>query len=343
MKRIEDELGQTVSLAEFFQDPTVEGLAEQLRGQRARRPWSPLVTMQRRGRGRPFFCVHPALGSVARYDAIARHMGDERPFHALCSIGLEPHQVPDTRVEDMASRYVAAVRAQQPEGPYLLGGHSFGGLVAFEMAQQLWRSGERVELVALLDTGAPGIHALAGGGESADERDALIWLTLLRDADLPVAHYAELRRLAPDARLERFLELLRAASRIPAGYDLEQVRRMVAWRARIVPDAYLEYKPRVYPGKLLLLRAAEPVLALEERSKRASGAIIDGLAAPDVDPFHGWHALSSQPLAVERVPGDHFSMLRPPHVAALAARLGACLVATDGATTDQAGRIVAGG
>jgi thioesterase domain-containing protein len=313
LKRIEDRFGQAVSLPSFFQRPTIDGLAEQLRGHVPRRPWSPLVAIQPRGTGVPLFCVHPALGSVARYDALARQLGTDRPFYALTSIGLERDQAPDTRVEAMAERYLEAVRGVQPAGPYLLGGHSFGGLVAFEMAQQLVRAGEHVAVLALLDTVAPGP---AWQGDPADH-EALGIAAFLREVDVPIDVDA-LRELGPDDQLQRCLDAMAAAGRIPAGLDLDQVRRMVTWRTRIVPGAYRHYVPQRYPGDVTLFRASEPLFD-----------------ASMIDPFAGWTALSAQPIVEHRVPGDHYSMLRAPHLEILADQLGRCLGERDPQTPSR--------
>ena len=82
-------------------------------------------------------------------------MGKNQPFYGLQPIGLDGKSSPLTRIEDMATHYIEALQRVQPKGPYFLGGWSFGGWVAFEMAQQLQKSGEEVALVAVLDTLAP--------------------------------------------------------------------------------------------------------------------------------------------------------------------------------------------
>jgi pimeloyl-ACP methyl ester carboxylesterase len=143
-------------LSTLFLNPTVESLASTLFVENNSRSWSPLVAIQPKGSNPPFFCVHPIFGVVFPYYELAYHLGKNQPFYGLQPRGIDGEQPPITRIEDMAAYYIEALRVVQPKGPYFLGGWSFGGLVAFEMAQQLQKSGHEVGLVAMLDTLAPG-------------------------------------------------------------------------------------------------------------------------------------------------------------------------------------------
>src|SRR5262249_20922863 len=104
---------------------------------------------------RPFFCIHPAGGTVFCYKELSNLLGPEQPFYGLQARGLNGEQAPATRVEDMAADYIDALRTVQPAGPYALGGWSIGGVVAFEMARQLEAQGQRVDRLALLDSDFP--------------------------------------------------------------------------------------------------------------------------------------------------------------------------------------------
>ena len=104
----------------------------------------------------PFFCVHAIGGAVLCYRDLALGLGGEQPFYGIQAAGLEGgHAVDD--LPAMAARYAAAVEAAAPHGPYLLGGWSFGGVVAFEMAHQMQQRGRPVALVALLVGASPSV------------------------------------------------------------------------------------------------------------------------------------------------------------------------------------------
>jgi thioesterase domain-containing protein len=113
------------------------------------------VTIQIGGSKPPLFCVHAIDGNVLVFQNLARHLDPDQPVYGLQAKGLDGKQAPHTRFEDMAADYIKEIRTVQPEGPYLLAGYSSGGVVAFEMAQQLQAQGQQVELLALIDSYCP--------------------------------------------------------------------------------------------------------------------------------------------------------------------------------------------
>jgi thioesterase domain-containing protein len=111
-----------------------------------------LVRLQPEGKKRPFFCVHPASGTVAVFFDVARMIDAERPFFAFQPPGLDGERDPFFDLRALASGYVRQIRKVQPSGPYTFGGWSAGGLIAFQMAHELRASGEEVALLVLCDT-----------------------------------------------------------------------------------------------------------------------------------------------------------------------------------------------
>jgi thioesterase domain-containing protein/acyl carrier protein len=152
VRRIEKQLGKTLPLATFLQVSTIEELAKLIRDTGWLPAWSSLVAIQPHGSNPPFFCVHGIGGMIMGFRDLALHLGAEQPMYGLQAQGVDGKRPPFARVEDMASLYVQEVRRVQPRGPYLLGGLSFGGWVAYEMAQQLRTQGELVGFLGLFDT-----------------------------------------------------------------------------------------------------------------------------------------------------------------------------------------------
>jgi len=305
LARIEQEQGRQLPLAAFFRAPTVEQLARLLRQHESPSAAS-LVAIRTGGTRAPLFCVHPAGGNVLSFVALADALGPDQPLYALQSRGLEGGEEPLTRVEEMAARYLAEVRAAVPHGPYNLAGWSFGGLVAFEMARQLRRQGEEVALLALLDTRAPGTGE--GPAEDVFDDDAF-WLAdvagfLSRLAGRESAvTYEELRQAAPAAQVGLFVTRLQEIDFLPPGAGEDQVRRLLrVYKANVRAAAAYEGGP--YPGRVTVLRAAA-----EERQDEALG----------------WQRFSPEPVEVHDVPGDHVTVLARDNVPALAQRLGDCL------------------
>ena len=143
---------RAIPLQNLFRNPTIAQLAASSETQHS--PPEILVKFHE-GAGVPFFCVHPIGGSVLCYAEFARALGQERPFYALQSPPANNlATLPDT-LEEMASLYKREIQRVQAVGPYLLGGWSMGGVVAFEIAKQFQREGNSVGLLALFDTYPP--------------------------------------------------------------------------------------------------------------------------------------------------------------------------------------------
>ncbi len=152
MYGVEKSLGRKLPITALLEAPTVAGLAELMRRENWAPSWTSLVPIQPRGDKTPFFCVHGLGGTVLRFRELAALMGTSRPFYGLQAAGLDgSRRSPDT-IEEIAAAYLIEIRRVQPHGPYLLGGYSFGGFVIAEMARQLRAAGERVAMLAMLDT-----------------------------------------------------------------------------------------------------------------------------------------------------------------------------------------------
>jgi amino acid adenylation domain-containing protein len=308
--RVRERLGRELSLGELFRGATVERLARALEGGAPTGLPASLVRL-RDGAGTPFFCVHAAGGMAMAYLRLARRL-DDRPFYGVQARGLAPGETPAESVEEMAARYVEAVRVVQPRGPYLLGGWSVGGNIAWEMAQRLRAAGEEVAHLALVDCWAP----LDGSRPPLpDDADLLALLA----ADLGVRAEPgtlaslrdELRTLPPDARLTRFAGWIRRLE--PGTHDLDDAglrRRLDVYRA--TARAASAYRARPYDGRVTLFRA----------SRSAAWPSGDLSAeAWERDPRLRWRELLTRPLEVRGVPGTHHSIVVGPDVEGLAAAL----------------------
>ncbi|MFZ0803665.1 MAG: amino acid adenylation domain-containing protein [Terriglobales bacterium] len=152
MHRIGQIMGRPLPLAMLLESPTVERLLRVLRQEGWSRHWSSLVAIQPEGPKPPFFCIHGVGGNVVGFRDLGRHMSPTHPFYGLQACGLDGRQPPFSTIEEMASHYLREIASIQPRGPYFFGGFSLGGLVAYEMAQQLQTQGEEVGLLVLFDT-----------------------------------------------------------------------------------------------------------------------------------------------------------------------------------------------
>jgi len=308
--QIEETFAKRLPLSTLLRARTLSALAQVLRDDAPIDGWESLVPLQPSGTKTPLFCVHGVGGNVLNYRALSQHLGDDQPFYALQSRGIDGQVAPLTRIEEMARLYVDEIRRVQPRGPYFLAGLSFGGVVAFEMAQQLRDAGERVALVGLFDSSPVGYSRLCREQQFGDPTDTLtrrlkvhagvllkspergsylvkklrrVWRKVVyRSWQLVFALYEKLRRPLPRALL-----------------DVQQANYL----------ALRNYKPRIYPDDVTFFYAArEPEGFSREKQ-------------------HGWSVLAAGGVESIEVPGDHLTMLDEPHVRDLASRLSACIAA----------------
>jgi amino acid adenylation domain-containing protein len=290
--RVKSLTGKTLSLTTLFEHPTVETLARFLSRSKPADEHSPLVAIQPRGTKRPLFFVHTAGGNVIRYATLARQLGEEQPFYAFQS-----HEVGDgggdATVERMAARYVEAMLKMQPDGPYILGGWSMGGIVAFEMARQLHERGRHTALLILLDS------KRWRDSDTRPNDAALLWPFAL-ELGLPP------RDLEPSKlRGVEFMPYLTARAKeaglIQSDADVEQLRRFYEIYKNNVLAA-CDYTPQAVPVRGVLFKT-------RHRPSDADGEMADE-----------WAGLLAG-LSAHEVPGNHYTMMDYPNVVTLATLL----------------------
>lgn len=287
------------------QEANIEHLASVLRQKGSTVPQSSLVEIQPGGTKPPFFCVHPVGGTVFCYSDLAWYLGPDQPFYGLQARGILGTQFAQNHIEDMATHYIGALRTAQFAGPYLLGGWSMGGVVAFEMAQQLQEQGQEVALLALLDTTVP-----TAAKEALEEDEVTLLANFAKDLgsplDLSAPSLEHFSRLELHEQLRYLLQQARIAHVVPPDIDITQIQLLFHLYGTHV-YALRQYRAQVYHGRLTLFRARDQV----------SGGFRDSTV--------GWSKLAAGGVDVRVIPGDHRSMLREPYVQILAKQLRECL------------------
>jgi thioesterase domain-containing protein len=276
-------------------------------------PWSSLVMIQTGQKKQPFFCVHAAGGNVLEYRDLARLLGADQPFYGFQAQGLDGRQAPHTSIKEMATHYIREMREVQPEGPYLLGGRSSGGTIAFEMACQLSAVGEEVALLALLDTFPAGYFKLLPGSASFGQR-------LSRRAKKWQSHLINLRQLSLTEKLEYIIRKLRFAPAKAKHKIYRRAYKMYRKFGKPLPTvlqnieeinfaAVKDYEPQVYSGDVTLFLATD--------------------LTADYDSKDGWRELVQGQIETHEIPGNHLNMIKEPGVSVLAERLRASLERAD--------------
>ena len=297
---VEARFGAAPPLSRLRAAPTIAALACEVRARVRRSPWQPLVVLQRRGPGRPLFLLPGSDGNVFNFHALARHMAPERPVFGLQTPGLgdEP---PVPRVEELAAAHVETMRAAQPRGPYLLAGHCSGAIFALEIALELERRGERVALLAVIDSAPPSrFYTL----DFDFIRDAAEFYVIIargfkhwygRELSIDVE---ALRAVPPHLRAAHFMALARAIDAFPADAEDDRIERIRGLFSDFISNPYT-------PTGIL----SAPIAVF-----RASDSPFSPTGA-------SWDEVARRPVTIRERPGNHVSIITEPGVTATAREL----------------------
>lgn len=278
--------------------------------------WSPLVPIQPRGSRLPFFCVHAVGGNVNNFYELARELETDQPFYGLQAPQLHEVDEEETTIEKIAARYLEAVVPVVGDGPYLLGGYSFGSYVAYEMARQLEQQNKRVGLLVVVDSYSPlYLNKLTDTHSVADLLISLAWVRAREMGKQLMLSADDLRPLEFEAQLRFFHEKMIEADLLPPELDYDLVRRFVKGFA-VRRTASYTYKPPRYGGRLTLLKCEEIDALMTQRLMSV------GLDANE--PAFGWRELCDD-VEVHTVAGYHDVVCNQPYVKSLAARIHDCL------------------
>jgi len=268
-----------------------------LHSQRVRK-WSSLVAIQPHGSRVPVFGVHNAIGEVSFYHRLAPLLGPDQPVYGLRARGLGGKSEPLSRIEDMAAAYLREIAMVQPHGPYIIIGRCSGSRVAYEMAQQLTRSGEALALLCVIDPGSiPAPMSFAQ------------WLENLARYLKHHAAGGSLRGAVVRSAIER---LRRVRGRFPVGWNAarrnplreKKSRRAKAREARDNLSETLSssrFRESAYPGRILFFAAT------------------DSLRHEHAERTDSWRRVAS--LDVLHVPGGHRTIASPANLSVLAQHL----------------------
>jgi thioesterase domain-containing protein len=258
-----------------------------------------LVNIQPHGSWPPFFCVHAVGGQVISYAELSKEMGLEQPFYGLQSPPANWFPASEVSIEQMATLYNREIRTVQPVGPYLLSGWSMGGLVAWEMAQQLIQEGETIGLLALMDTTPPSAYL------EADDRDDDISM-LARFA----VHMSRLIGKNPQSLAQQFLLLTPQDQWKMVQETLTSYGVLAPKTAHAEMTALLDVFTRNFR-------------AMNNYSIQTSKqAVVYFRASETPERFSKlWTKWSGGGIQIHSVPGDHFTFLRQPNVRIIAETL----------------------
>ena len=286
MAQIQKQFHKKLSLATLFQNSTIEQIAHLLRLETDALDWSVLVPIKYKGNKPPLFCIHPSGGNVLCYQDLAYQLDLDQPVYGLQSFGLNPENQPHTSIEQMASYYIQAIQTVQANGPYFLMGWSLGGIVAFEMAQQLSHQGEQIAFLASVDA-----NPLFTTSE-LENNDAVFMVWMLGESLEPCLE--AIKQLEPQEKLIYVLEQARQKNLVSEDVDLTQIQHLLEIN-KLNIQSLGNYQPQSYLGSIIVIQASET----------------------NTDLASVWNELVEK-VDAYMIPGNHYNLVTTPQVQRLA-------------------------
>ncbi|WP_292938475.1 beta-ketoacyl synthase N-terminal-like domain-containing protein [Noviherbaspirillum sp.] len=327
MPRMRQACGIDLPLSILFEARTVQSLAKHIEAARrtstrndvSERAASDGMVLLQQGSSTPLFLLHPIGGGLRCYDSLVAMLDRDQTVYGFHAFGDGMSDAGHATIDDLALRYLSAIRRVQTVGPYQLAGWSFGGLLAFRIAQLLDEQAESVSLLMLIDAHLPDRSSRPAPPEPEE-----VWEIFVKYLPQEMAGSEFDANLLPASgdgeRFAVLAELLRTGAVAPGGRmpaATELARMYSVFQRNYV--ALWSFEPRPFAGKAIFFKA------------------IDTEAAPS-----GWQApwpeLVRGGCDIVQVNGDHFSILRPPGIEDIATRLRRSLVkaaATNAAEDDS--------
>lgn len=245
----------------------------------------------------PLFFVHGLGGVTSRFKNLVHHLGPAESVYVLKEQDVKGEQPILSRIEDMAAQYIREIQTVQPKGPYFLTGYSFGGLISFEMAQQLHRQRHDVPLVAMIDSGQP-IYRKDFANVLTSPKVLRTYFLRLGELFTDAESRATFRSRIRNELWRLFFLKARGAARLRG--DSRSLPRTETMLQAANIDAAVNYKPTPFAGRVSVFR-------VQERT------VVDKF-----DRYLGWGGLAEDGVDVYDVPGNHVSATEEPHVRVLA-------------------------
>ena len=299
--QVEKVFGKKLPLATLFQAPTIQQQANFIRQEDWVPDWSSLVALRVGGSKLPLFFAAPVGGNVLSYRDLMLRLAPDQPCYGLQAVGLDGVQTPLRSVNEVAAHYIKEILTVQPEGPYYLCGSSFGGLVAYEMAQQLHDMEKPISLVVMFDAYGPNYPTRL----PSTSRIRRKIFKYLRRMD---THFSNLFNTNWKGRLIYFQvkipKLYHRLSR-QVNNKIDRILHPVPGQLKRIRTVYMgaakrkkRYmrEPRRFPGRLVLFRAEKQPLGIYP------------------DPTLGWSAVVGDNIEIYEIPGHHTSIIYEPRV-----------------------------
>jgi amino acid adenylation domain-containing protein len=300
--RFEENFGKRLELSTFSESSTIEKLAKVISSDSVTYSKSPLIAIRANGTKPPLYCVHGIGGHILPFLQLADYVGLEQPVYGFQSILPEQPGNLEYSIETLAGDYIREIKNVQPKGPYFLTGFSFGGYVAYEIARQLRSQGDRIGVLAILDThadSAPRYRQSLNFGEYVSYK----FKSIFERVNFHYGNMAGYPLMEKYKYLQHRKEQPSAQEVILGDVEEDQIPDRMRGVMEANISALRHYIPGKYTGKIILFRSID----------HGKGV------------YYGWNELTSGDVVIYDVPGKHRGILLEPNVPVLAKQLRKCI------------------
>ncbi len=300
LSKVGNKLGRKFQLSALFKYPDIRALAAFIDIDKKDAVYSCLVPIKPSGSKAPLYIIHGEGLNVLNFSSLATFMDKERPIYGLQAVGLNGVDEPLDDLTEIAKVYLAEIIRHNPSGPYLLAGYSFGGYVAMEINKQMAAMGKQVEKLIMFDTNA----------EKSEYKDWYFILPKKVKRNVP-KFFSFLKSSLLNTGENYWNQPKNPADGFLSKYFLKKETKSFYQLIKKIKDKHLiafrNYNMEPFNGKVYLYKAQICVHYVYDNE------------------FLGWKKYALGGVEVLNVPGDHLTMLRPPHVEVFASTLSATL------------------
>ncbi|QKX03653.1 amino acid adenylation domain-containing protein [Aquimarina sp. TRL1] len=307
--KINHVFSMNLSLASLFEFPTIIELAEK-RFSGIDIQDEILVTLNGKGSRKPIFCAPPGGGTVLCYRSLALSLGEEQPFYAFQAPGMDGKTKVLETVEEMASVYISKMQEIDPIGPYRLGGYSFGGEVALEMAIQLQRGGYQIEEIIMFDAIPPHQKDIK---LSFEELIAGITVFINKEFNThTILTLSDLEGKSSEEQLDMLYNIVKMSN---LGLTRKQLEAYVAVHKNNINCSYTPQLDEKLRTSIVLFKTEEQV---DEEVLKDDGFEKAALLSKN---DYGWSAYIDSEVCIHTIPGNHLTLLDPANAILIAGHL----------------------
>lgn len=331
MRRVQEVYGNDISLFAIVEYSTIQELAdyikqivgeqlldsvlvdgESIKKNKDERKLYPdeVVALNPKGNKKTSFWFHGSLGYVQVYYALSSALGSDYPFYAFQAKGIDGKTMPYTELKEMAKYYVSCIKQIQPEGPYYIGGYSLGGLVGYEVAQQLLQNGDEIAQMIMIDTYSIDEKMLELYFSNYDYQQTSImiangYLDLEKEEPITLKDIEGVPEKLQIAKLAKIVK-----ERSNRAMSLEDIYNSIRGSVDVnlfSEEMYKTYVPKKYDAsEVLYFKATEGFIKKDNTMKMNSMDFSESF-----DYVAPWKKLIGNLRVIDAV-GDHLTMLEEP-------------------------------